>query len=86
MKDSLTKQGLVAHYTFDRPVAARPPKVLNTFTGIKYVFNDPTRFNSAYDLKGLGSGYGYFLAFDKIAQYVCHACLLGEGVIDCYVV
>jgi hypothetical protein len=52
MKDSLTKQGIVERYTFDRPVAAPEPKVLNTFTGIKHVFNDPLRFPTVYDMKG----------------------------------
>jgi hypothetical protein len=68
MKDSLTKQGLVARYTFERPVTARIPKVLNTFTGIKYVFNDPTRFHNVYEMQGLGDGYGFILAFDQVAK------------------
>ncbi len=52
MKDSLTKQGIAANYTFDRPVPTPQPKVLSTFTGINYVFNDPLRFPTVYDMKG----------------------------------
>ncbi|KAJ7340010.1 heme peroxidase, partial [Mycena albidolilacea] len=69
MKDSLTAQGIAAQYTFDRPIPARVPKILNTFTGIKYVFNDPTRFRTVYDMKGLGGGYGFFLAFDEALKH-----------------
>lgn len=64
MKDSLTIQGLAARYKYDRPAAAPIPKVLNTFTGIKYVFNDPQRFHTIYELQGLGFGYGFMLSFD----------------------
>jgi len=65
----LTKQGIVERYTFDRPVAAPEPKVLNTFTGIKHVFNDPLRFPTVYDMKGLGGGYGFLLCFDQAAKH-----------------
>lgn len=68
MKDSLTKQGIPDQYTFDRPVTTVIPKVLNTFTGIKYVFNDPARFKTVYDMKGLGDGYGFMLTFDEAAK------------------
>ncbi|KAJ6583033.1 heme peroxidase [Mycena vulgaris] len=69
MKESLTAQGIVARYTFDRPVPTPQPKVLNTFTGIKYVFNDPVRFPTLYDMKGLGNGYGFLLCFNEAAKY-----------------
>ncbi|KAJ7078001.1 heme peroxidase [Mycena belliarum] len=69
MKQSLTAQGLAAKYTFDRPVPAPQPKVLSTFTGIKYVFNDPARFPTVYDMKGLGNGYGFLLCFDQAAKH-----------------
>lgn len=68
MQDSLTKQGIASNYTFTRPVTAPIPKVLNTFTGIKYVFNDPTKFHTVYDMKGLGDGYGFLLAFDEAVK------------------
>ncbi|KAJ3760774.1 heme peroxidase [Lentinula raphanica] len=64
MKDSLTRQKIADRYTFTRPVPAKIPKVLNTFTGIKTVFNDPARFHTAYEMSGLGNGYGFMLAFD----------------------
>ncbi|KAF8516240.1 heme peroxidase [Gautieria morchelliformis] len=64
MQASLTRQGLAANYTFTRPVATPVPVVLNTFTGIKTVFNDPARFKAPYDMKGLGGGYGFILVFD----------------------
>ncbi|KAF7358979.1 Heme peroxidase [Mycena sanguinolenta] len=69
MKDSLTKQGIAANYTFQRPVPTPQPKVLNTFTGINYVFNDPLRFPTVYDMKGLGNGYGFMLCFDQAIKH-----------------
>ncbi|KAF8662084.1 hypothetical protein AX16_001194 [Volvariella volvacea WC 439] len=69
MKDSLTRQGIAERYSYTRPITARIPKVLNTFTGIKYVFNDPSRFNVVYDMKGLGDGYGFMLTFDTAAKH-----------------
>ncbi|KAJ7079447.1 heme peroxidase [Mycena belliarum] len=64
MKKSLTTQGIAAQYTFQRPVPVPQVKVLHTFTGIKYVFDNPERFHNVYDMKGLGGGYGFFLSFD----------------------
>jgi linoleate 10R-lipoxygenase len=64
MKSSLTRLGVAEQYDFDPPIARRVPKVLNTFTGIKYVFSDPTRFKTIYEK----SGYGSILMFDEIAK------------------
>jgi linoleate 10R-lipoxygenase len=69
MKTSLTRLKLADQYTFTRPVAAPITKVLNTFTGINYVFNDPRRFPTVYDMKGLGNGYGFLLCFDQAAKH-----------------
>lgn len=69
MHDSLTRLGLVDQYTFNRPIPAPIPKVLSTFTGIKYVFNDPSRFPTVYDMKGLGNGYGFMLVFDGATKH-----------------
>jgi linoleate 10R-lipoxygenase len=66
MKESLTKQKLDKKYTFDFPVAARIPKVLHTFTGIKTLFNDPAKFKVIYEKYG----YGSILMFDEIAKWV----------------
>ncbi|KAG6815996.1 hypothetical protein H0H87_009602, partial [Tephrocybe sp. NHM501043] len=55
MKDSLTKQGTASKYNFDHPTPLPIPKVLNTFTGIKTVWNDPQRFKVAYERVGYGS-------------------------------
>lgn len=68
MKASLTRQKIADRYTFTRPVTSPVPKVLNTFTGIKTVFNDPTRFKAPYDMSGLGNGYGFILVFDEKAK------------------
>ena len=68
MKESLTRQKIADQYTYTRPIPARIPKVLNTFTGIKYVFNDPGRFNTVYELKDLGNGYGSLLVFDEATK------------------
>ncbi|KAJ6487073.1 heme peroxidase [Mycena vitilis] len=90
MKQSLTTQGIAANYTFDRPSPAPVPKVLNTFTGIKYVFNDPTRFPTVYDMSGLGNGYGFMLTFDQAAKHdpdralALHALFPTEGSLSQY--
>ncbi|KAG6916402.1 hypothetical protein DXG01_006982 [Tephrocybe rancida] len=55
MKDSLTKQGTASKYSFDHPTPLPVPKILNTFTGIKTVWNDPQRFKVAYEKVGYGS-------------------------------
>lgn len=55
MKASLTTQKVDAKYTFDHPVAIPEPKILNTFTGIKHIFNDPNRFKVIYEKFKYGS-------------------------------
>jgi linoleate 10R-lipoxygenase len=70
MKESLTRQGIAKKYTFDRPTPLRAPKVLNTFTGIKYVFGDPSRFKIIYERVG----YGSVLMFDDVQKYVHISC------------
>jgi linoleate 10R-lipoxygenase len=69
MKDSLTRICIAEQYTFDRPSAHPECKILNTFTGIKYVFSDPTRFKVIYEK----FGYGSILMFDEITKYVLRA-------------
>ncbi|TFK61199.1 heme peroxidase [Pluteus cervinus] len=69
MKDSLAKQGTGAQYTYDRPVAARIPKVLNTFTAINTIFNDSSKFHTVYEMQALGGGYGFMLVFDEPAKH-----------------
>ena len=66
MKESLTKQGLQDKYIFDPPTVIPIPKVLNTFTGIRTLFNDPTKFKVIYEK----FGYGSILMFDDITQFV----------------
>ncbi|KAF8878550.1 heme peroxidase [Infundibulicybe gibba] len=90
MKDSLTKQGIADQYTFERPIPTRVPKVLNTLTGIKYVFTDPTRFHTVYDMKELGDGYGFILSFDEALKHdadkalALHALFPAKGSLDEY--
>ncbi|KAJ6549816.1 heme peroxidase [Mycena capillaripes] len=72
MKESLTAQAIADQYTFSRPVPTRAPHVLNTRTAIKYVFSDPARFGTVYDMSGLGGGYGFLLAFDDPANWALH--------------
>ncbi|KAG6822659.1 hypothetical protein H0H92_013026, partial [Tricholoma furcatifolium] len=55
MKTSLTKRGIASKYTFDHPVPLPIPKILNTFTGIKTVWSDPSRFKVVYEKFGYGS-------------------------------
>ena len=75
MKETLTKRKLAAKYTFDPPVTARVPKVLNSFAGIKSVFSDSDRFKVIYEKYG----YGSILMFDEIAKYVLSLTLDTRG-------
>jgi hypothetical protein len=77
MKGSLTRLGIAEQYTFDRPIAPPECKILNTFTGIKYAFGDPTRFKVIYEK----FGYGSILMFDEIAKYVLCS-LVGANMPD----
>jgi len=65
MKESLTRQGIAHKYTFTKPVTLAQPQVLNTYTGIKTVFNDPRRFKVLYEKYG----YGSILMFDEVQQH-----------------
>ncbi|KAK1217118.1 hypothetical protein PQX77_020235 [Marasmius sp. AFHP31] len=69
MKDSLTRLGVAAQYSFDRPQPAPQVKVLNTFKGIKHVFDQPAQFSVIYDLKGSQTDYGNMLGFDDPAKH-----------------
>jgi len=66
MQTSLTSQALQAKYEFSPPKTISVTKVLNTLTGIKTVFSDPSRFKIVYDKVG----YGSILMFDDHAQFV----------------
>jgi hypothetical protein len=70
MKESLTKQGIASSYTFTRPVPVSVPKVLNTFTAIKTVFNDPQSFKVPYGIKDLSSSEGSIFDCDEKTRYV----------------
>lgn len=54
-------------YSFDRPKALPVPKVLNSLTGIRHVFNDFRKFKVTYgtDMRLLTDNYGFFLVFDE---------------------
>ncbi|RXW15244.1 hypothetical protein EST38_g10604 [Candolleomyces aberdarensis] len=74
MKESLERQGVLTknppNYVFDRPAAPGGiPKFIDTFEAINVVFNDPTKFVSGYNLSGLGDGYGFMMAIDKVPQH-----------------
>ena len=66
-KQNLTKLGIADKYKYNRPIATPVPKVLNTLTGIRYVFNDFNRFKVIYkaDMEMLTEGYGFMLTFDE---------------------
>ena len=66
MQTSLTRQGLQSKYEFSPPKTIPVTKVLNTLTGIKTVFSDPSRFKIMYD----NVGYGSVLTVDDRAQFV----------------
>ncbi|KAL5536114.1 hypothetical protein ACEPAF_4219 [Sanghuangporus sanghuang] len=65
-KQNLKKLGIADKYKYNRPVATPAPKVLNTLTGIRYVFNDFKKFKQIYtaDMEMLTEGYGFMLTFD----------------------
>ncbi|KAH8099451.1 heme peroxidase [Cristinia sonorae] len=65
-RKNLTKLGIVEKYSFDRPKALPIPKVVDTVAGIKYVFNDSTKFKTTYgdDMRLLTRNYGFFLVFE----------------------
>ncbi|KAG6847119.1 hypothetical protein H0H93_009982, partial [Arthromyces matolae] len=65
MQKSLTRRKLQAKYSFDHPKVQPVPKILNTFTGIRRVFGDPSLFKVVYEKQG----YGSILMFDEIAQH-----------------
>ena len=69
MKQSLRKLGLLDKpdkpYSFDRPKPPPIPKFIDNFTAIDFVFNDPEKFVSGYNLSGLGNGYGFMMAIDE---------------------
>lgn len=68
MKGTLERIGNINRYKLERPIPARIPKVANTFTAIKTLFNDPIKFNVIYDLISPGSGYNPMLACDDPAK------------------
>ncbi|KAG5648767.1 hypothetical protein DXG03_000115 [Asterophora parasitica] len=65
MRTSLAHQGIAEKYTFDKPKVLPVPKVLNTFTGIKAVWSDPTKFKVIYEKYGYGSP----LMFDEATKH-----------------
>ena len=66
-KDNLTKLGVVEKYDLARPKPQPIPKVVDTISGIRYVFTDFTKFKVPYgqDMRMLTNNYGFFLVFDE---------------------
>lgn len=65
--------GIVGKYNLKRPsTVIRVPKVVDTITGIDYVFSNPDKFKVTYgsDMKPLTNGFGFMLVFDEKAKYV----------------
>ena len=71
-RKNLTKLGIAGQYNFDRPKAQPIPKVVDTLQGIRYVFNDPIKYNTIYgdDMRLLTDGYGFFLVFEDAQKCV----------------
>lgn len=59
MTESLTRQGIAAKYTFERPKPQSPPVILTTFTAISTVWSDSARFKNTYPKAGYGSALNY---------------------------
>ncbi|KAH7928581.1 heme peroxidase [Leucogyrophana mollusca] len=91
MKDSLERQGIAQLYSFTRPAPPQIPIYIDTFEAINFVFNDPERFVSGYNMQGLGDGYGFVLAMDDRKQHdadkslVSQATFGTQGLVDGYV-
>lgn len=69
----LKKLGVVEKYELKRPNRVIPiPKVVDTMTGIRYVFGNPDKFKVTYgpDMKPLTNGFGFMLVFDEKAKFV----------------
>ena len=64
MKDNLTKQGIADRYMFDQPTAAPIPKILEEFTPIKHVINDPVVFPPMYELRVVQEGQEFMLSIE----------------------
>ncbi|KAF8628091.1 hypothetical protein AX15_004094 [Amanita polypyramis BW_CC] len=69
MKDTLKRKSLLDRpdkpYNFTRPKPPPIPKFIDNFTAIDFVFNNPDKFVSGYNLSGLGNGHGFMMAIDE---------------------
>ena len=65
MKDNLMRQGIADRYMFDRPMAAPIPKILEEFTPIKHVINDPVVFPPMYELRVIQDGQEFMLSIES---------------------
>ncbi|GJJ13725.1 hypothetical protein Clacol_007981 [Clathrus columnatus] len=65
-RGNLTKLRIVDKYTFNRPAPQPIPKIVDTISGIRYVFNGNNKYKVTYgtDMKLLTNQYGFFLVFD----------------------
>jgi linoleate 10R-lipoxygenase len=70
MKETLTRLKLAERYTFDRPVPAVEPIILNDLAAIKHAFNDPEHFKTGYSMDKLGNGYGFMITMDDRTKCV----------------
>ena len=89
-KQNLTKLGIADKYSYTRPTATPIPKVLNTLTGIRHVFDDFSKFKQTYtqDMLMLTEGYGFMLVFDEQKKhdvdraFVWHALFPDKKMVD----
>ena len=81
-KKNLEKLRIADKYKFDRPKPTPIPKVLNTLTGIRYVFNDFNKFKQTYtqDMEALTQGYGFMLTFDDEKKHSTDKALLWHAL------
>ncbi|KAG6877820.1 hypothetical protein C0993_003604 [Termitomyces sp. T159_Od127] len=83
MEDSLTRQKIAKKYTFTRPKALPITKCINTFTGIKAVFSDPSRFKVIYEIPGYGSPLVFNQARSRHSdKAIIHAIFPDEASLD----
>ena len=78
-KDNLTKLGVANKYDFARPKPQPIPKVVDTISGIRYVFADYNKFKTTYgdDMRLLTDGYGFFLVFEDEKQSAFSSLIFG---------
>ncbi|KAJ7159748.1 heme peroxidase [Mycena filopes] len=63
MEHTLTVQNIVARYTFRFPAAAPRTRIVDTITGIGFVFDEPARFSPIHGTRAFSGNSEFFYGF-----------------------